>query len=84
MAQVPLSDVAYGVVMQTHVTLEGLSRQLAPLPDANRRAMLRQFIDYNRSLLLRLLTLVRWLRSQRRLPPSCPGSARSWPPCPSP
>ena len=71
MAQVPLSDVAYGVVMQTHVTLEGLSRQLAPLPDANRRAMLRQFIDYNRSLLLRLLTLVRWLRSQRELASTC-------------
>ena len=68
---VPLDDAVFAVATQVHGGLVSLSQQLAAQPDDGRRAMIKQFITYARTLLLRLLALVRWLKERHEMLEAC-------------
>ena len=60
-------DLAFAAITQVHSSLTQLPRQLQHLRDEDRRALLRKFIGYSRTLLLRLLALARWAKERHVL-----------------
>ncbi|KAL1522832.1 hypothetical protein AB1Y20_017801 [Prymnesium parvum] len=58
---VPLSDVCEAAVQDLHSRLAELAERLSPpVADAEKRRMIRAYLAYARSLLLRLLVIARW------------------------
>ena len=68
---IPLSDLVYAVIQQTHSHLLSLPQRLVHLRDFDRRAAIRQFVAASRTLLARLLVVVRWAQEQRHLIHAC-------------
>lgn len=64
MAEVPLSDVSAALTQHAHARLQQLGQQLQATPDPGRRLALQQYVAQVRTLLLRLLTLVRWAQAR--------------------
>ena len=62
--ELPLCDLSLAVVHRAQISLRQLSHQLATTPDAGRRQALQQYVAHTRTLLLRLLVLVRWTRER--------------------
>ena len=61
----PISDVVYGVVQQVNGSLRDLAANIGTQPDDLKRYLLQQYSAYSRTLLARLLVLVRWAKERR-------------------
>ena len=63
-AFVTLEDLAHGAVQHAHRRLLILADELARVIGEPRRDMLKRYVDETRTLLLRLLVVVRWVKAQ--------------------
>ena len=68
---VPIADVAYAAVQSARSELDSLARALAACEDEARRRMLSAYLGRVRSLLLRLLALMRWAREHGGFAADC-------------
>lgn len=63
-----LDDLVYAVVRQTHESLISLSQELGKKKtDSDKREAIKTYVKNSRTLLARLLVIVRWAREQRDL-----------------